>query len=103
VKDEQKKVAEAGSPQQGTPEAKKSSASETGKATASFICTKDQAVHRLVVETPTADPAVACKAYYFTEKDSSIRGSASDSKACDAPVFSAVAEHVKENWNCVGN
>jgi hypothetical protein len=60
-------------------------------------------MHRLVVEATTADPAVACRAYYFTDKDSSIRGSASDSKACDAPVFSAVAEHVKENWDCVGN
>ena len=96
-------MAEAGPVQQGTVDPKKSYAAETGKATASFICTKDKAVHRLVVEAPTADPAVACKAYYFTEKDSSIRGSASDSKACDAPVFSAVAEHVKENWDCVGN
>jgi len=103
VNEQQKKVADAGSVQQGTVDAKKSYALETGKATASFICSKDNAVHRLVVEAPTDDPAVACKAYYFTEKDSSIRGSASDSKACDAPVFSAVAEHVKEKWDCVGN
>jgi hypothetical protein len=103
VSADQKKVAASGPAQPVPPAPQQASAPDKAKATASFICTKDKAVHRLVVEAPTADPAVACKAYYFTDTDSSVRGSPADSNACDAPVFSAVAEHVNEKWDCVGN
>ena len=102
VSSEQKQTAAAGNIQSNASGPQKLSAPEIGNASASFICTKDKLVHRLVVESPTTDPKIACKAYYIAEKGASIRGSTSDNKACDALVFSAVAEHVKEKWDCVG-
>jgi hypothetical protein len=102
VNSEQKRTAAAADIQSNASGPRKLSAPDIGNASASFICTKGNFVHRLVVEAPTADPKIACKGYYISEKGASIRGSTSDRKACDVLVFSAVAAHVKEKWNCVG-